>query len=141
MNNLLWNPSVLYLSRCAITDKHRRWKVKKLARNAWISSQNVIVNCSTSKIISTFQIPAFSIGSDTGQNLMVCSREDLLEFTVEKPSWEILIYWMHLEVNQKTYDLFLALQLSCCMTLVKTFSLSVLSLFTSYLLLYSDSPL
>lgn len=32
LNNLLCNPSVLYLSRCAATDKHRMWKIKQISK-------------------------------------------------------------------------------------------------------------
>lgn len=47
---------------------------------------------------------------------------------------------MHLELNLKTCDLFLVALPSCFVTLAKSCSLSVLPLFTNYLL-YSDCPL
>lgn len=83
---------------------------------------------------------AFSIGADTDQNLTDCPREDLLKFTVEKLFQEILFYWMHLEPNIWTWDLFLVPLLSYCMTLFKSCSLSVLPLSTNYLLFTQIAP-
>lgn len=32
LNNLLCNTSVPYLSRCAVTDRHRMWKIKQVSK-------------------------------------------------------------------------------------------------------------